>query len=128
MLKIETHKFNKNLKMGCYEDDSNRSKISKLLRFYSTKSQDKLLNELQIRCVMHVMGKQANSRIGLQNTTQIAQLMYKDAKVQDEMLPEWSKLAVAKEKAASTSDNAMPAGRILEILGDGKIKWEGAKM
>merc|ERR1712232_775099 len=36
--------FNKNLKMGCYEDDSNRSKISKLLRFYSTKSQDKLLN------------------------------------------------------------------------------------
>merc|ERR1712078_780628 len=28
--------FNKNLKMGCYEDDSNRSKISKLLRFVST--------------------------------------------------------------------------------------------
>merc|ERR1711881_159352 len=28
--------FNKNLKMGCYEDDSNRSKISKLLRFSST--------------------------------------------------------------------------------------------
>merc|ERR1712084_215150 len=33
--------FNKNLKMGCYEDDSNRSKISKLLRFISTKSEDK---------------------------------------------------------------------------------------
>merc|ERR1711966_80599 len=33
--------FNKNLKMGCYEDDSNRSKISKLLRFTSTKSEDK---------------------------------------------------------------------------------------
>merc|ERR1712084_196190 len=33
--------FNKNLKMGCYEDDSNRSKISKLLRFRSTKSEDK---------------------------------------------------------------------------------------
>merc|ERR1712010_242445 len=32
--------FNKNLKMGCYEDDSNRSKISKLLRFVSTKSGD----------------------------------------------------------------------------------------
>merc|ERR1712241_200157 len=31
--------FNKNLKMGCYEDDSNRSKISKLLRFISTKSE-----------------------------------------------------------------------------------------
>jgi heat shock protein beta len=30
--------FGKNLKMGCYEDDSNRSKISKLLRFASTKS------------------------------------------------------------------------------------------
>merc|ERR1712193_573549 len=29
--------FNKNLEMGCYEDDSNRSKISKLLRFISTK-------------------------------------------------------------------------------------------
>merc|ERR1712060_352188 len=27
--------FNKNLKMGCYEDDSNRSKLSKLLRFYN---------------------------------------------------------------------------------------------
>merc|ERR1712086_1041318 len=33
--------FNKNLKMGCYEDDSNRSKLSKLLRFRSTKSADK---------------------------------------------------------------------------------------
>merc|ERR1711943_147154 len=33
--------FNKNLKMGCYEDDSNRSKISKLLRFATTKSEDK---------------------------------------------------------------------------------------
>merc|ERR1712066_712174 len=33
--------FNKNLKMGCYEDDSNRSKISKLLRFLTTKSEDK---------------------------------------------------------------------------------------
>merc|ERR1712036_5008 len=32
--------FAKNLKMGCYEDDSNRSKISKLLRF-QTKSEDK---------------------------------------------------------------------------------------
>merc|ERR1711865_1107470 len=30
--------FGKNLKMGCYEDDSNRSKISKLLRFSTTKS------------------------------------------------------------------------------------------
>merc|ERR1712238_592737 len=29
--------FNKNLKMGCYEDDSNRSKLSKLLRFVTTK-------------------------------------------------------------------------------------------
>merc|ERR1719378_1085354 len=33
--------FNKNLKMGCYEDDSNRSKISKLLRFLTSKSSDK---------------------------------------------------------------------------------------
>merc|ERR1711871_666339 len=33
--------FNKNLKMGCYEDDSNRSKLSKLLRFVTTKSDDK---------------------------------------------------------------------------------------
>merc|ERR1712159_976651 len=30
--------FAKNLEMGCYEDDSNRSKISKLLRFTTTKS------------------------------------------------------------------------------------------
>merc|ERR1712159_628277 len=36
--------FNKNLKMGCYEDDSNRSKISKLLRFHSTKSEEKMIN------------------------------------------------------------------------------------
>merc|ERR1712039_624128 len=33
--------FNKNLKMGCYEDDSNRSKLSKLLRFATTKSDEK---------------------------------------------------------------------------------------
>merc|ERR1711998_560827 len=33
--------FAKNLKMGCYEDDSNRSKLSKLLRFQTSKSQGK---------------------------------------------------------------------------------------
>merc|ERR1711904_71218 len=33
--------FNKNLKMGCYEDDSKRSKLSKLLRFITTKSEEK---------------------------------------------------------------------------------------
>merc|ERR1712107_45371 len=36
--------FNKNLKMGCYEDDSNRSKLSKLLRFATTKSEGKEIN------------------------------------------------------------------------------------
>merc|ERR1711970_769379 len=36
--------FNKNLKMGCYEDDSNRSKLSKLLLFLSTKSEGKEIN------------------------------------------------------------------------------------
>merc|ERR1711937_701818 len=45
--------FNKNLKMGCYEDNSNRSKLSKLLRFVSTKSDgkdislDKYLDRMQ---------------------------------------------------------------------------------
>merc|ERR1712096_603041 len=45
--------FNKNLKMGCYEDDSNRSKLSKLLRFHSSKSGtgevtlDKYLDQMQ---------------------------------------------------------------------------------
>merc|ERR1712057_91432 len=45
--------FNKNLKMGCYEDDSNRPKISKLLRFIITKSEgkdislDKYLDRMQ---------------------------------------------------------------------------------
>merc|ERR550525_1962626 len=45
--------FNKNLKMGCYEDDSNRSKLSKLLRFFTTKSEgkeislDKYLDRMQ---------------------------------------------------------------------------------
>jgi len=36
--------FNKNLKMGCYEDDSNRSKLSKLLRFTTTKSDGKQIS------------------------------------------------------------------------------------
>jgi len=36
--------FNKNLKMGCYEDDSNRSKLSKLLLFTTTKSEGKDIN------------------------------------------------------------------------------------
>merc|ERR1712151_627705 len=45
--------FNKNLKMGCYEDNSNRSKLSKLLRFITTKSEgkeislDKYLDRMQ---------------------------------------------------------------------------------
>merc|ERR1711884_480171 len=36
--------FNKNLKMGCYEDDSYRSKLSKLLRFVTTKSDGKQIS------------------------------------------------------------------------------------
>merc|ERR1712151_1019741 len=36
--------FNKNLKMGCYEDDSNRSELSKLLLFMTTKSEGKEIN------------------------------------------------------------------------------------
>merc|ERR1711884_594538 len=36
--------FNKNLKMGCYEDDSYRSKLSKLLRFVTTKSEGKQIS------------------------------------------------------------------------------------
>merc|ERR1712146_189827 len=36
--------FNKNLKMGCYEDDSNRSNLSKLLLFTTTKSDGKEIN------------------------------------------------------------------------------------
>merc|ERR1711904_735392 len=36
--------FAKNLKMGCYEDDSNRSKISKLLLFTWAKSEGKEIN------------------------------------------------------------------------------------
>merc|ERR1711907_226222 len=36
--------FAKNLKMGCYEDDSNRSKLSKLLLFTTTKSEGKEIN------------------------------------------------------------------------------------
>merc|ERR1712149_106387 len=45
--------FAKNLKMGCYEDDSNRSKLSKLLRFKTSKSEgkdislDKYLDRMQ---------------------------------------------------------------------------------
>merc|ERR1712216_744164 len=45
--------FAKNLKMGCYEDDSNRSKLSKLLRFTTSKSEgkeislDKYLDRMQ---------------------------------------------------------------------------------
>merc|ERR1719352_452422 len=36
-----TRSLQKNLKMGCYEDDSNRSKLSKLLRFQTSKSEGK---------------------------------------------------------------------------------------
>jgi len=37
------NEFNKSLKFGCYEDDSNRSKIMKLLRWHSTKSEKEMV-------------------------------------------------------------------------------------
>ena len=44
-------KDHKNLETGCCEDDSNRSKLSKLLRFVSAKSVDKgiSLNKCLVR-------------------------------------------------------------------------------
>lgn len=36
--------FADNLKLGCFEDDANRSKIAKLLRFRTTKSGDKSIS------------------------------------------------------------------------------------
>jgi len=36
--------YKKNLKLGCQEDDANRSKLSKLLRYVSTKSDRKLIS------------------------------------------------------------------------------------
>merc|ERR1711915_932358 len=36
--------YAKNLKLGCQEDDANRSKLSKLLRFVSTKSNRELIS------------------------------------------------------------------------------------
>merc|ERR1719502_1835796 len=50
--------FDKNLKMGCAEDDSNRSKISKLLRFMSTKSEDK---EISLDKYLDRMGESQES-------------------------------------------------------------------
>merc|ERR1711865_570842 len=50
--------FDKNLKMGCHEDDSNRSKISKLLRFTSTKSEDK---EISLDKYLDRMGESQES-------------------------------------------------------------------
>merc|ERR1712118_403034 len=50
--------LNKNLKMGCYEDDSNRSKISKLLRFLTSKSTDK---EISLDKYLDQMGENQES-------------------------------------------------------------------
>merc|ERR1712159_210510 len=50
--------FNKNLKMGYYEDDSNRSKISKLLRFLTSKSTDK---EISLDKYLDQMGENQES-------------------------------------------------------------------
>merc|ERR1711973_621490 len=38
------NEYAKNLKLGCQEDDANRSKLSKLLRFVSTKSNRDLIS------------------------------------------------------------------------------------
>merc|ERR1712124_154272 len=50
--------FAKNLKMGCYEDDSNRSKLSKLLRFQTSKSEGK---EISLDKYLDQMGESQES-------------------------------------------------------------------
>merc|ERR1711957_833023 len=57
--------FNKNLKMGCYEDDSNRSKISKLLRFVSTKSEDKDIS-LDKPCIQKLADYEGKKFVSIQ--------------------------------------------------------------
>merc|ERR1712091_344643 len=57
--------FNKNLKMGCYEDDSNRSKISKLLRFTSTKSEDKDIS-LDKPCIQKLADYEGKKFVSIQ--------------------------------------------------------------
>eukprot|EP00921_Rhytidocystis_pertsovi_P003669 GHVQ01006366.1.p1 GENE.GHVQ01006366.1~~GHVQ01006366.1.p1 ORF type:complete len:968 (+),score=236.44 GHVQ01006366.1:259-3162(+) len=34
------NEFSRNMKLGCYEDDANRSKVAKVLRFYTNKNTD----------------------------------------------------------------------------------------
>ena len=79
---------------------------------------EKLLSDLEVRCVMFIFGKTSNSRKEFNSLTEIAAEFYAEALQKDDKLPKWSKLAEIEEKHGAQKKGAK---EIRETRMDGTI-------
>ena len=103
----------------------------KFLQAYSRLAKSertKLMSDLEVKCVMHVLQKKASSRTEYASLAAIAGAMYDEAKKLDPNLPKWSKLE-AQRKANPTPPKvevaaAASSSTMREIRSDGTITNE----
>ena len=73
---------------------------------------DKLVTELEVRCVMHVHQKKSDTRQSFVSLVAIANTSYQEAKKEDNLLPKWSRTETVPEASSSKEEKKTNPARI----------------
>lgn len=88
----------------------------------------KLLSDFEIRCVMHVLQKKADSRMSFPSLLHIAHHMYGEAKAADDKLPQWNILVSLQNSAASAVAPGLRELREDGVVPDSVLLSKGMKI